>query len=101
MRNSNIIMISVLLVLLACQGCASYNVNRDSQGKILSVDTVGFLRTIRVSEEKEKVYDKTGKIILKEKSKLFVETSSNSADVMQAGNEMLGTAVGVARDLIP
>lgn len=92
-----------LLILCCCiiaaifSGCASYQVNRDSSGKILNVQTTGFLRTVKVMEHKK--YDSTGKIVLEEK--LSVETSSNTGEVMKEGNKLLGTAVGVARDLMP
>ena len=89
------LILTSIIALVA--GCASYKVNRDSSGKVLSVDSYGFLRTIKVSEHIK--YDTTGKVVLEEDR--TVETSSNTGEVMNAGNELLGTTVGAAKSLIP
>lgn len=93
---SDIIMILILLGVLAFflfvpTGCATpptiyYDANGNVTGGTASW---GFLRTIKIHQKKA------------DGSEITIETSSNTGEVLNGLNQIMGTGVGAARDLMP
>jgi hypothetical protein len=81
--------IGVLFLILSLFGCANIHPEYDSAGNITGATSYGFLRTIRVEQVKP------------DGSKIVLETQSNTGEVLGGVNQMMGTAVGAARDLMP
>jgi hypothetical protein len=99
----HIYIIITLIVLVATSllsGCASYELRRDSSGAVIGVDSQGFLRTIVFEQEYEYEYGPNGERRIK-KHKIKVATDSNTGEAAKAANQLIGTTVGAARDLMP
>jgi len=81
----------MIMIIILVGGCAGYKVNDDG-----SIYSYGFLRTIAVDETTE--YYENGQVKLKSQK---IQSESNTGDVLMGFNEVLGTASGAARDMMP
>lgn len=79
----------IILAIYLLAGCASATPRYDSAGNITGVDGYGFLRNLEIEQIKP------------DGSKLSIKSTSTSADVMKAGNELLGTVVNAAAKVSP
>ena len=86
-----IIVAFIVLIVLACfcGGCAGATPQYDSQGNIIGVTGYGFLRDLEIEQVKP------------DGSKFSLKSKSTSADVLRAGNEVLGTVVNAASKATP
>jgi hypothetical protein len=70
-------------------GCAAAKPEFDSAGSIIGISGYGFLRDLEVEQVKA------------DGSRLTIKSKSTSADIMKAGNEILGTMVNGASKAMP
>lgn len=69
---------------LLITSCASATPRYDTNGNIVGVDGYGFLRDLEVKQVKP------------DGSSIEIKSKSTSADIMKAGNEILGTVTATA-----
>ena len=85
-----IILLAVILGLLICStGCASATPRYDSAGNLAGIDGYGFLRDLEVKQ------------VRADGSSFEIKSKSTSADIMKAGNELLGTVTATASKAMP
>ena len=76
--------IGLCILMVFVMGCASATPRYDSAGNLIGVDGYGFLRDLEVEQVKP------------DGSKMSIKSKSTSADIMKAGNEILGTMTATA-----
>ena len=87
-----LILIAVVTVFcLFSMGCASVNPTFDDKGKVIGGSSFGFFRDMELDQT----------IKPDGSSRMIIKSKSNTSDVMRAGNEILGTAAGIAGQAIP
>ena len=84
-----IIVVALVVLVLMCAGCATAKPEFDSQGNVVGVTSYGFMRDVKLEQVKP------------DGSRFTLETKSTSADIMRAGNELIGTAAGIAEKVKP
>ena len=84
-----VLMALLIAFVLLISGCASATPRYDTQGNIIGIDGYGFFRDLEVSQVKA------------DGSSLTIKSKSTSADIMKAGNEILGTMAGIAEKAKP
>jgi hypothetical protein len=87
--RKEIFIIASIGLLCGCMGCAGVTPRYDTNGNIVGADAYGFLRDVTIYQKKA------------DGSEIKFETKSTSADVMKAGNEILGTMVNGASKMMP
>jgi len=93
-RYADLVAFLALLLLIVvysiiCGGCANITPQYDSAGNITGATSYGFLRTIHIEQVKS------------DGSKMVLETQSNTGEVLGGVNQMMGTAVGATKDILP
>jgi len=83
------VLVASLALVFVCSGCASATPNYDSNGNITSISGYGFLRDLEFEQRKA------------DGSYIKITSKSTSADIMKAGNELLGTVTATAAKVAP
>jgi hypothetical protein len=81
----------LLLSALLLSGCAGFKPNADG-----GYDSYGFLRSLTVRTVER--YDANGKLVERE---TVTSTDSRTAHLLLGANELIGTAVGAAKEVVP
>ena len=89
LATAGILLLIAIAVSVLCSGCASATPQYDTQGNIIGITGYGFLRDLEVSQTKP------------DGSSLTIKSKSTSADIMKAGNEILGTVTATAAKIAP
>ena len=80
---------ALVAFVLITSGCASATPQYDSNGNIISISGYGFLGDLEFEQRKP------------EGSGIKISSKSTSADIMKAGNELLGTVTATAAKIAP
>lgn len=92
MANGILILFIILLLFLFMiifSGCASATPYYDTNGNVIGISGYGFLRNLEIEQVKS------------DGSKISIKSTSTSADVLRAGNEIIGTMIDGAGKAIP
>ena len=81
-----IIAVVTVFCLFSMTGCASVSPTFDDKGKVIGGSSFGFFRDMELDQT----------IKPDGSSRMIIKSKSNTSDVMRAGNEILGTAAGIA-----
>jgi len=85
-----LLMCATALALLITS-CASVSPTFDDKGKVIGGSSYGFFRDMKLDQ----TVNSDGS------SRMVIETKSTTSDIMKAGNEIIGTASGIASKLAP
>lgn len=78
------LLVLAAIVVAALTGCASASPQFDTQGNVVGGTAYGFFRDMEIEQIKA------------DGSRIKISSKSTTADIMNAGNQILGTMAGIA-----